>query len=103
MHDGRVSQFQTGFDIGYQNGIRNGFILGKQKGLLSAEPDACNSNVKFDVQNDLILQRPSRGQCILCTDKALIDNSISDIVELQTKHINQIQTTLKTRYEQTEP
>lgn len=97
VHDGRESQFQNGFDAGYEQGFRNGYTLGKYKGSLTV-PLKKDATTDSNVQNDLILQRPSRGQCILCTNPSLKDNSISDIVEKQTNHQMRIETTLASRY-----
>lgn len=98
VHDGRESQFQKGFDNGYEQGFKNGFLLGKFKGSLSVQATKNETNTVSNVQNDLILQRPSRGQCILCTDHSLKDNSISDIVGKQTDHMKRIESTLESRY-----
>lgn len=94
MHDGRESQFQKGFDDGYEQGFKNGFLLGKYKGSVSVQPTKNDSNIDL---NDLILQRPSRGQCILCTNPSLKDNSITNIVGKQTDHMNRIELTLDSR------
>lgn len=100
VHDGRESQFQNGFDVGYQQGFQNGFLLGKYKGNIFAQKTlkdgACNS--KNATSNDLILQRSSRGQCILCTNHSLKDNSIEDIVTNQNEHMKTVKVTLETRY-----
>lgn len=97
VHDGRESQFQNGFDAGYEQGFKNGFLLGKYNGSLSIGSNK-DANKESKIQNDLILHRPSRGQCILCTNPTLKDNSISDIVDKQTEHIKRIATTLESRY-----
>lgn len=94
VHDGRESQFQKGFDDGYEQGFKNGFLLGKYKGNLSVQ----TANQEPNIQNDLILQRPPRGQCILCTNPSLKDNSISNIVGQQKEHMNRIESTLQSRY-----
>lgn len=95
VHDGRESQFQKGFDDGFEQGFQNGFLLGKYKGSLSV---STGQTADSNVQNDLILQRPSRGQCTLCTDPSQKDNSISDIIDKQTEHMKRIESTLQTRY-----
>lgn len=95
VHDGRESQFQKGFDDGYEQGFKNGFLLGKCKGRLSSSETSAQSNI----QNDLILQRVSRGQCILCTNPSLKDDSICDIIDKQTDHMKRIESTLASRYE----
>ncbi|XP_055322898.1 uncharacterized protein LOC129578410 [Sitodiplosis mosellana] len=96
VHDGRESQFQKGFDDGFEQGFKNGFLLGKYKGSVSNPMAAKSTN--SNVQNDLILQRPFRGQCTLCTDPSQKDNSISDIVNKQTEHMKRIESTLGSRY-----
>lgn len=99
VHDGRESQFQAGFDDGYQQGFQNGFLLGKYKGSSSAKQSMGEGTSDSAVSNDLILQRVSRGQCILCTNPSLKDDSIKDIVEKQTEHMISVESTLKQRYE----
>lgn len=94
VHDGRESKFQKGFDDGYEQGFTNGFLLGKYKGILASSDTGAQSNI----QNDLILQRPSRGQCILCTNPSLKDDSISDIIDKQTEHMKRIESNLSSRY-----
>lgn len=95
VHDGRESQFQNGFDCGYQQGFKNGFLLGKYNGIRSLDNERSNTNQS----NDLILQRCCRGQCLLCINPTLINNSINDITEKQTEHIKRIEITLQTRYD----
>lgn len=99
VSDGRETQFQKGFDDGYEQGYKNGFLLGKFKGQL-AKNELTKNDGKSDakVQNDLILQRTSRGQCILCTDPSLKDDSIKDIVVKQNEHMKRIESTLESRY-----
>lgn len=99
MYDGRESQFQNGFDSGYEQGFRNGFLLGDYKARLnfsSATKNETNNEPK--PSNDLILQRTTRGQCVLCTDNSLINSSIDEIVEKQSRHMEKVQNTLESRY-----
>lgn len=96
MHDGQESQFQNGFDTGYEQGFRNGFLLGKYKGSLSINGTDDVSN-EHGI-NELILQRSSRGHCVVCVDGSLKDSSIKDIVEKQTNHMEKIENTLISRY-----
>lgn len=100
VHDGRESQFQVGFDVGYQHGFKYGFLLGKFKGCLSIEQAQAKEENKSNLsgQNDLMLQRPSRGQCILCTNPSLKDESIGDIVIKQTEQMGNIESTLESNY-----
>ncbi|XP_031620058.1 protein YAE1 [Contarinia nasturtii] len=98
VHDGRESQFQKGFDDGYEQGFKNGFLLGKYNGQLTIEPTKNDSKSDGKARNDLILQRPSRGQCILCTNPSLKDDSIKDIVNKQNEHMKRIESTLESRY-----
>lgn len=102
VYDGRESQFQNGFDVGYEHGFQNGYVLGKYKGSLTVvqnkSTETSSNAVNSPLQNDFILQRSSRGQCILCTNPSLKDNSISDIVDKQTDHLRRIETTLTSRY-----
>lgn len=98
-HDGRESQFQNGFDCGYEQGFQNGFLLGKYNGVRGlAQQTNANDSSNANQPNDLILQRCSRGQCLLCINPTLINDSISDIVEKQSEHMKRIETTLQTRY-----
>lgn len=99
VHDGRESQFQKGFDDGYEQGFKNGFLLGKYKGRLSTEQSSRNECADSSNRNDLILHRPSRGQCILCTNHSLKDDSISDIIDKQVDHMKRIESTLSSRYD----
>lgn len=92
IHDGRESQFQNGFDDGYCQGFRNGFLLGKCKGSLTAEQSNADTNTLSVALGD---QRFSRGQCILCTNPTLKDNSICDIVEKQNAHMKTIEDILQ--------
>lgn len=98
MHDGQESQFQNGFDVGYENGFKHGFLLGKYKGSLAANQNDKSNDETKNPANDLILGRASRGHCVICTDNSLKDQSISNIVEKQTNHMKNIQTTLESRY-----
>lgn len=99
IHDGRETQFQNGFDDGYEQGFQNGFMLGKYKGTIfgSSLMDASNSKNQA-IQNDLILYRPSRGQCILCTNPSIQENCVKDIVTQQNEHIKIVKATLESRY-----
>lgn len=97
MFDGRESQFQKGFDAGYEQGFQNGFVLGKFKARQNF--NSTESNNATNSQNDLILQRSSRGQCVLCIDNALSNSSIDEIVQKQANHMVKINDTLKSRYD----
>lgn len=90
-HEGRESQFQRDFDIGYADGFRNGFILGKFKGISSSA-----------AEKDLILQETARGQCTICVDQSLLEKPIADIRKSQETHMEQVQQTLRSRYEMPE-
>lgn len=95
INDGRESQFQGSFDIGYENGLRNGFLLGKYRATNNAQK---TTNDHQQPSNDLILQRVSRGQCIVCIDKSLADGDMTEIIDKQAIHIDKIHSTLKSRY-----
>lgn len=96
-HDGRESQFQIGFDKGYQQGFQNGFLLGNWKGSLSVKQSNTDANKLSVASTDLISQRSSRGQCILCKNPSLKDDSIEDIVEKQNAHMKTFEETLQSR------
>lgn len=93
IHDGRESQFQKGFDDGYEQGFKHGSLLGKYKGDLWAEQLQQGTNAY-----DLLLHRPSRGQCVLCTNPALKEDTISNIVVAQSEHMARVTSALQTRY-----
>lgn len=96
-HDGRESQFQASFDVGYESGFKNGFLLGKYRAT-NVQNTAKDQQLQQPT-NDLILQRVSRGQCILCTDKSLLDGDMNGIIENQKTHIDKIRSTLESRYQ----
>lgn len=96
MHDGREAQFQDSFDIGYANGFKNGYILGTYRAINATKEQ--QSLQQQQPQNDLALQRVSRGQCVLCTDKSLIESDIGEIVERQARHVDKIRSVLESRY-----
>lgn len=47
---------------------------------------------------DLILNRPARGQCVICTEQTLINEDIDVILNHQKRHINRINEALEQRY-----
>lgn len=96
MHDGQESQFQNGFDSGFEQGFLNGFLLGKYKGSLNINGTEEDPNEHR--MNELILQRSSRGHCVVCVDGSLKDSSINDIIEKQTEKMEKIEKTLISRY-----
>lgn len=85
--DGRGAQFQRDFDVGYAEGFKNGFFLGKTKGLN-----------RETTGNDLILSKTARGQCVVCVDQSLMEKPIDEIRETQEMHMNKIRETLSSRY-----
>lgn len=101
-YDGRQAVFQKGFDVGYESGFRNGYRLGTQIGQLNASNDISNRVNRgiavSSATSDLILKRPTRGQCVVCTDQNLINENIDRVVELQEKHFTKIDDTLASRY-----
>lgn len=95
--DGREKQFQLGFDEGYEQGYKHGFLLGKYKGSIWIEQS--NQGVAANFQNDLILERTSRGQCIICTNPIMLkENSITEIIDRQNQYMNNVKSTLVSRH-----
>lgn len=90
IHDGKESKFQDGFDTGYMEGFRNAFNLGKYHGLTTA--------AGIDTKQDLLLRKPTRGHCQICTDPTLLDKSITEITATQSSHSRNVNETLNKRY-----
>lgn len=105
-YDGRQSVFQQGFDTGYENGFRNAFRLGAEIGRLNAATDIANKGRSGTSEapsvspaaTDLALKRPTRGQCVVCTDQSLMNEKINAVIDRQQRHMNKISSTLDTRY-----
>lgn len=98
VYDGRQSVFQSGFDIGMAEGFRNAFTIGKHQGLATAYIQIDNQK-QFEVL-DLMLAKPTRGQCLICTDKELINKTIPVILKAQTKHSAIVSDALQKKYAQ---
>lgn len=94
VFDGRQSVFQIGFDIGMAEGFRNAFIIGKHQGLSTSYNQIENQNKVPDV----MLAKPTRGQCLICSDKQLINKTIPEIIEAQTKHSKSVFNALQKKY-----
>lgn len=90
IHDGKESMFQSGFDVGYKEGFKNAFNIGKYHG----QTIAAGTNIK----DDLLLRKPTRGQCQICTDPTLLDKSVEEITAVQTKHSQNVNDALNKRY-----
>ncbi|GLV43362.1 uncharacterized protein CBL_03905 [Carabus blaptoides fortunei] len=86
---GRDSNFQTSFDAGYSEGFKNGFALGTYKGVLSFT----DSN-----QNELLVDKTARGNCIICKNKELENNALVDLIDRQTMDTNNILVQLCSSY-----
>lgn len=97
VFDGRQSVFQNGFDIGMAEGFRNAFIIGQQQGLVTGYNQI--KNQKQSEITDLMLAKPTRGQCLICSDKQLINEPIPDIVKAQTKHSANVSDALQKKYD----
>lgn len=82
--------FQSGFDAGYNEGFKNAFNIGKYHGLTTA--------AATNTKEDLLLRKPTRGQCQICTDPTLLEKSISDITAIQSKHSQNVNEALNKRY-----
>lgn len=93
-HDGQESQFQSSFDIGYENGFANGFSLGKHKGTYDANKSN-KVNDQSKASNISILQRTSRGECVLCKESSLNNSGIAEIIDKQKNQMNTIEKTLE--------
>lgn len=87
-YDGREAQFQRDFDTGFECGFKNGFELGKYRAIYENNSDRL----------DIILNKPSRGQCVVCTDSSLKEKSTPEITATQEAHIEKCFQTLDSRY-----
>ncbi len=93
IHDGKESMFQIGFDAGYKEGFKNSFNVGKVHGLTMA--------AGLETKHDLLLRKPTRGHCQICSDTTLLDKPISKIVAVQSSHSHNVNETLNKRYNDT--
>lgn len=88
--------------MGYENGFRNGFRLGQQIGQLNAAAETSNkatqSTAVSAAATDLILKRSTRGQCVVCVDQSLVNESIDKVVCLQQKHMHKVNESLALKY-----
>lgn len=106
MYDGRNSVFQNGFDVGYSQGFKNAFTIGNYQGLLAATKELQKQNLLSpDIESfphepyNLILNKATRGQCQICQDPNLLNESLDHITEIQTKHATNIKQVLEKKYE----
>ncbi|XP_076765642.1 uncharacterized protein LOC143432697 [Xylocopa sonorina] len=91
--DGANSVFQEGFDIGYKEGFRTAFMLGKFKSLLNT----ASQDVKHPQNIKEILNKTRRGICHICMTESESGNNIekpfSEIINEQKTHsINVLET-----------
>lgn len=96
IFDGRQSVFQNGFDIGMAEGLTNAFTIGRHQGLATAYKQI--ENQKQSEVPDLLLAKPTHGQCLICSDKQLINETIPDIIKAQTKHAANVSEALQKKY-----
>lgn len=91
--------FQVGFDVGYAQGFRNGFVLGRYQGLKVAHQQIDNQRLsESSATMDLMLTKPTRGQCQLCVDQQLINKDIPEITDIQAAHAAGVEAALSQRY-----
>ncbi|KAJ8981351.1 hypothetical protein NQ317_002888 [Molorchus minor] len=82
--DGRDTNFQEHFDIGYKEGFQNGYALGKYKGSLLAY-----SRQHFlGLLTNSLLEKVSRGRCEICRHEELLNEGVSEIIRRQTELSN---------------
>ncbi|PSN42696.1 hypothetical protein C0J52_06948 [Blattella germanica] len=99
---GRDSVFQKGFDVGYLEGYMNGYSLGYIKGVMSIRNKFMEGKEADDSakQLDPDLEKTSRGMCVLCLEEKQRtkeeSNSVSDIIEKQSKSLKHCIERLKT-------
>lgn len=96
VFEGRQSVFQSGFDIGMAEGFRNAFTIGKHQGFVTAYNQIKQQNQSEVL--DLMLAKPTRGQCLICSDKQLINETIPDIIKAQTNHSTNVSDALQKKY-----
>lgn len=105
IFDGRQSMFQAGFDNGYENGFKNAHNIGYHQGLVAAMkqmdsnrvPDSCLECIEQN-RLDLLLAKPTRGQCQICLDKNLVNESIGQVVNVQNMHCLKVNEALDEKY-----
>lgn len=95
---GRQSVFQHSFDDGYAAGFRNGLQLGRYQGLTTAFAQINADSQPSTSSTDLLLLKPTRGQCQVCTDQLLINRPVDDLVRLQGAHEAKCRIALETKY-----
>ncbi|EFN79931.1 uncharacterized protein LOC105187314 [Harpegnathos saltator] len=92
VQDGEDSVLQESFDIGYKDGFKTAFILGKYKGL----SHALSSNIKHPVDIAATLDKTKRGICWICkmesenTTYNYENISFSEILKNQKKHSTEV-------------
>lgn len=96
VFDGRQRVFQEGFDIGMAEGFRNAFNIGRHQGLALGY-NQIENHTQSEVP-DLLLAKPTRGQCLICNDKELINKTIPEIIKAQTKHSENVSEALQKKY-----
>lgn len=97
--EGQESISQAGFDIGYAEGFRNAFTVGRYQGLTSAEKfKKALTATDNETQLDLLLMKPTRGQCQICQDNSLINENIENILAVQKKHAKAVAEALHRKY-----
>lgn len=96
-YEGRQSVFQTSFDDGYTIGVRNGLQLGRYQGVLAALAQIQDTATQTPI-NDLLLVKPTRGQCQICTDKELINGTVDELHAIQSAHETKCQQALAKKY-----
>lgn len=89
--------FQDSFDDGYELGYRNGKQLGFHQGMAIAFAQI-NPEARAPDSNDLLLLKPTRGQCQVCLNKGLINNDVDDLRQVQNAHEQKCKNALEARH-----
>lgn len=87
ISDGREKNFQESFDEGYKQGFSNGFQFGRLKAITKIKND------------DALKALPTRrGNCVICKDPTVKNQSNSFIIEKQTIDTNTEIETIRNKY-----
>lgn len=81
---------QEGFDIGYADGFKTAFILGKYKSLSLG----LSSNIKHPVDVTVILDKTKQGVCWICSMESqnitYEDISFTEVLNNQRKYSTEV-------------
>lgn len=81
---------QEGFDIGFEDGFKTAFVLGKYKSLIAT----VSSTLKHPTDIAAILEKTRRGACHICSVESqnpnVHDMPFSEILENQRTHSTKV-------------